>query len=241
MVPFFSEHRRSCDAVHSEQALPAEAESQENVIVASFAVVLARSRAVVSMFRWLRGLGGPGLFLLGIFDSSVIPIPGSIDALTVILCANQGGLWPYYAALATIGSATGAYFTYQLAQKQGKDALSRRLSPANANRVHSIFEKWGFGAILIPAILPPPMPMVPFVVAAGAMGYPLKKFLAAFSLGRIIRYTILGLLGALYGRWILQVIRNHERVLLGCSVLLVLLIVGASVKLWRNSRRTQPA
>jgi membrane protein DedA with SNARE-associated domain len=85
------------------------------------------------------------------------------------------------------------------------------------------------------------MPMVPFVVAAGAMGYPLKKFLAAISLGRIIRYIILGLLGALYGRWILQVIRNHGRVLLCLSVLLVLLIVGASVKLWRKSRRTQPA
>ena len=42
--------------------------------------------------------------------------------------------------------------------------------------------------------------MVPFVLAAGAMEYPVKKFLVAMALGRSVRYTILAFLAARYGR-----------------------------------------
>jgi membrane protein DedA with SNARE-associated domain len=42
------------------------------------------------------------------------------------------------------------------------------------------------------------------LLAAGAMQYPTKKFLAALTLGRGVRYAILGYLGAHYGRSILK-------------------------------------
>ncbi len=61
------------------------------------------------VFRWLHHLGGPGLIVLGLIDNSVIPVPGSMDALTIILSANQRKLWPYYALMATIGSVIGGY------------------------------------------------------------------------------------------------------------------------------------
>src|ERR1700722_16009063 len=64
------------------------------------------------VFRWLHHLGGPGLIVLGLIDNSVIPVPGSMDALTIILSANQRKLWPYYALMATIGSVIGGYLTY---------------------------------------------------------------------------------------------------------------------------------
>ena len=44
------------------------------------------------------------------------------------------------------------------------------------------------------------MPLVPFVLAAGAMQYSVKKFLLAMTLGRIVRYMILAYLAARYGR-----------------------------------------
>src|SRR6202522_4898325 len=138
--------------------------------------------------HWFLTLGGPGLILLGLVDSSVIPIPGSMDAMTIVLSAHQRTWWPYYAVMATIGSVVGAYVTYRLARKQGDKALHARLSGRNAERVTETFEKWGFGAIALPALLPPPMPMVPFVIAAGALQYSTKKFIPAMSLGRNIRY-----------------------------------------------------
>ena len=56
----------------------------------------------------------------------------------------------------------------------------------------------------VPALLPPPFPIVPFLLAAGAMQYSRKKFVAALALGRGVRFTILAGLGAIYGRHIVR-------------------------------------
>jgi len=164
--------------------------------------------------HWVRHLGGPGLIILGIIDSSVIPIPGSMDAATILLSAHAKTLWPYFALMATIGSVAGGYLTYHIARRQGKNALEKKFSRRRINKVTKAFEKWGFGAVLVPAILPPPAPMVPFLIAAGAMQYSRNKFLAALAIGRAIRFTILALLGALYGRWILTTISAHAEFIL---------------------------
>jgi membrane protein DedA with SNARE-associated domain len=168
--------------------------------------------------HWFFTLGGPGLILLGLLDSSVIPIPGSMDAMTIVLSAHQRTWWPYYAVMATIGSVVGAYVTYRLARKQGEKALHDRVSPRNVKRVTETFEKYGFGAIAVPALLPPPMPMVPFVIAAGALQYSTKKFLAAITLGRIVRSCILAYLGSVYGRKIFAVVLAHGEVTLEVTI-----------------------
>ena len=168
--------------------------------------------------HWFVTLGGPGLILLGLIDSSVIPVPGSMDAMTIILSAHQHTLWIYYAVMATVGSVAGAYITYRIARNRGEKALNDRLSAQNVKRVTETFEKYGFGAIAVPAMLPPPMPMVPFVIAAGALQYSPKKFIVAMSLGRIVRYCILAYLGAKYGRKIFAVVLAHGEVSLEVSI-----------------------
>jgi membrane protein YqaA with SNARE-associated domain len=132
-----------------------------------------------------------------------------MDVLTIVLAARDAQLWPYYAVMATIGSVLGAFLTYRLARKGGEKAMERRLSAKTIKRVNGIFERWGFAAIAVPALLPPPMPMVPFVLAAGAMQYSVKKFLAAMTLGRIVRYLILAYLAARYGRKMLPFLSQH--------------------------------
>jgi membrane protein YqaA with SNARE-associated domain len=187
--------------------------------------------------HWFITLGGPGLILLGLLDSSIIPIPGSMDAMTIVLSAHQRTWWPYYAVMATIGSVVGAYVTYRLARKQGDKALHARLSARNAKRVTATFEKWGFGAIALPALLPPPMPMVPFVIAAGALQYSPKKFLAAMTLGRILRYCILAYLGAVYGRKIFAVVLAHGEVTLAVTIgLAVVVALGFVLMRFRKKR-----
>jgi membrane protein YqaA with SNARE-associated domain len=173
--------------------------------------------------RWFFHLGGPGLILLGVIDSSVIPVPGSVDAMTIILSAHEKTLWIYYAVMATIGSVLGAYFTFRIARTQGEKAMSKRFSARTIKKVNRIFEKYGFSAIAVPALLPPPFPMVPFTIAAGAMKYPVPKFLLAMTIGRATRYAILAYLGAKYGRQIFAVVVAHGwtflYVLIGASVL----------------------
>jgi membrane protein YqaA with SNARE-associated domain len=200
-------------------------------LIAALAPTAARS-----VRRWLVHLGGVGLIPLGLLDSSIIPLPGSMDVLTIILSARQKDLWLYYALMATAGSVIGGFVTYRLARKGGKATLERRFSRQQVDRVYEIFGRWGFGAIAIPALLPPPMPMVPFLFAAGAMQYPVRKFLAALALGRIVRYMILAYLAALYGRRIIAFFAQHGRpVVLAVIAGLVISIAVVIFFFWRRS------
>jgi membrane protein YqaA with SNARE-associated domain len=189
--------------------------------------------------HWFLTLGGPGLILLGLIDSSVIPIPGSMDAMTIVLSAHQRTWWPYYAVMATVGSVVGAYLTYRIARNRGEKALNEKLSKRNAKKVVRTFERWGFGAIAVPALLPPPMPMVPFVIAAGALQYSQKKFLVAMSLGRLVRYSIFAYLGAVYGRKIFAVVLAHGGVAL--YVTIGVCVVATAILLLLRFRRKREA
>jgi membrane protein YqaA with SNARE-associated domain len=157
-----------------------------------------------SAMRFLIHLGGPGLILLGLADNSIIPLPGSVDVLTIYLAARHREPWIYYTMMATAGALLGGYLTYRMARKGGKETLEKKFPPRKAKKVYAIFERWGFAAVAISAVLPPPVPIVPMLLAAGAMQYPTKKFLCALAVGRGIRYVILGYLGSHYGRSILR-------------------------------------
>jgi membrane protein YqaA with SNARE-associated domain len=157
-----------------------------------------------SAVRWLIHLGGPGLILLGLVDNSVIPLPGSTDVVTILLAAHRPTMWVYYAIMATAGALIGGYLTYRMARKGGKETLEKRFSKKKTDKVYAIFERWGFASVAIPALLPPPFPIVPMLLAAGALQYPTRKFLTALAVGRAVRFTILAYLGAHYGRHIVK-------------------------------------
>jgi membrane protein YqaA with SNARE-associated domain len=159
---------------------------------------------IAALPHWIRHLRGLGLLVLGLADNSVIPLPGSMDVLTIWLAAGQPKLWPYYAAMATLGAVLGGYITYSLARKGGKEAFEKRVQKRTASKVYKQFERWGFWAIAVPAMIPPPFPIVPFLLAAGAMQYSPKKFLSALAAGRGIRFLIVAGLGALYGNHIVS-------------------------------------
>src|SRR5216684_3311816 len=61
--------------------------------------------------RWLRRLGGPGLILLGLADNSVIPLPGSMDALTISLLAAGAMQYSRRKFLGALALGRGIRFT----------------------------------------------------------------------------------------------------------------------------------
>jgi membrane protein YqaA with SNARE-associated domain len=193
--------------------------------------MLPHIHALLAVSNWvrLRRLGGWGLVLLGVADNSVVPLTGSMDVLTIWLAARHREPWIYYALMATIGAVLGGYITYSLARKGGKHAMERRLSKRRAAKVYKRFERWGFGAIAIPAVLPPPFPFVPFLLAAGAMQYSRLKFLGALTLGRGVRYSVAAYLGALYGRHILRFFSRYDKLAVG--ILIGLAVIGGILTL----------
>jgi membrane protein YqaA with SNARE-associated domain len=197
------------------------------------AIILLASKK--SALRWLIHLGGPSLILLGLIDNSVIPLPGSTDVLTILLAAHHPDSWIYYALWATAGAMLGGFLTYRMARKGGKETLEKKFSKKKVTKVYAIFERWGFAAVAIPALLPPPFPIVPMLLAAGALQYPTKKFLAALAVGRGLRFTILAYLGAHYGRHIVRFFDLYYWPVL--IVLIAFSVLGALYGLYEYKRR----
>lgn len=175
---------------------------------------LIAAMATVEVWHWFRSMGGPGLILLGILDNSVIPLPGSMDAMVILLAAYQRDLWPYYGLMAAVGAVAGGFLTFRLGEKGEEKTLERRIGKKRAEKLYKRFRKRGFATMLISCIMPPPFPMSPMLLAAGAMHYPRKKFFASVGLGRSIRFLGVAYLGHVYGKGIISALSRYYEPLL---------------------------
>jgi membrane protein YqaA with SNARE-associated domain len=193
--------------------------------------------AALLVWPWLVRLGGPGLILLGIADNSFVPLTGSMDVFTIWLAAKHRDLWPYYAAMATTGAVLGGYITYALGRGGGKEALHLKLNKERAEKIFDQFDRWGFRTVAVTAMLPPPFPMVPVLLAAGALQYPRKKFVGALALGRSVRYFLIAGFGSLYARQIAAFFNRYYK--LALFTLIGLAVIGSIVALreYLHSRR----
>jgi len=190
--------------------------------------VLAQQRQRASnpaILRLFAHWGGIGLIPLAILDSSVIPTFGSLDILTAFLSARHADLWLYYACMATLGAMIGSYFTYKLGQKTGLTWIEDKFGARRSRQVEYALERWGSGAIFVSTVAPPPCPTAMFLLAAGAFGYRMRRFFGAVFTGRAIRYTLLTLIAAHYGRRIVRYMRHPGQYLwlsLGVTLLIVI-------------------
>jgi membrane protein YqaA with SNARE-associated domain len=206
-------------------------------------IELAAIFAIKSTFlQWLFRLGAFGFFLLGIADNSAIPLPGSMDALLVILVAHSPNWWWYYAIFATAGSVLGAYLNYRVFRAGGEEALNKRIGEKRAEKAKKFFEKYGAWSLIFGAICPPPMPIVPFIATAAIMEYPRKWFIAAMTVGRALRFCAVALIVRHYGRHIFTFFSKYYKP--AFWTLLVLGVVGGTAALiyyfhWKKKKQQQ--
>ena len=147
----------------------------------------------------------PGVFAVSAIDASVIPlaIPGSTDLLLLWLISHGGNPW-LLVAIAVGGSLLGGYTTWHLGKKGGEAALERFVPQRLQKRVRGWSQQHSVLAVMLPAVLPPPIPLWPFLLAAGALGVTWQRFLAAFGAGRALRYALVGWLAVRYGRHVIR-------------------------------------
>jgi membrane protein YqaA with SNARE-associated domain len=158
---------------------------------------------MVRLVEWLQGvaetLGGPGLFLIAFLDSSFLSFPNVVDLLIIADVTRDESRWLYYALLPTVGSIAGCFVLYEFARRGGDAFLRKRMQPRRLDRVLAMFQKHGMLAVLVAAILPPPVPLKAFVLAAGIARVRPVEFLVAIAIGRGIRYFGEALLALYYG------------------------------------------
>ena len=156
------------------------------------------------LIHLLFSLGLAGVFLVSIVDSSFVPlpIPGLTDIMLVLYAAQHANPWMLI-AIATAGSALGGLFSHKVGQSGGMAFIEKRTPPRIFKQVTGWMEAHAILAVAVPAVLPPPMPLSPFVLAAGALNMSRKKFMWTFTLSRLARHAFAVWLGVHYGRAVL--------------------------------------
>jgi membrane protein YqaA with SNARE-associated domain len=194
-------------------------------------------------------LGLVGLLLVSIVDSSFVPLPtpGVTDVMIILYAARHTNVL-LLIGLATLGSAMGGLFSYTVGHAGGHAFLEKHVPAILLGRVTSWMESHAILSVALPAILPPPAPLSPFVLVAGASNMSRRKFMTAFVISRCVRHAIAAWLGVHYGRAVLHLWRRFSD-RWGVTVLAILWTVilvptvFAIVKLVRTSRemKLQPA
>lgn len=197
------------------------------------------------LVHWFFSLGLLGLLLVSTVDSSFVPlpIPGISDVMIVLFAANHANLF-FLVAIATLGSAAGGFISYSFGQAGGMAFLEKHVPERILKQVTGWMESHAILAVAVPAILPPPMPLSAFVLAAGAVRMSRKKFMTAFTVSRFLRHAIAAWLGIRYGRQVLALwSRFSDR--WGTLILIILwsailLFTGIAIwKLWKTSKQMQ--
>ena len=176
---------------------------------------------------WILHFGVAGVFGVSLMDGSPIPlpIPGSTDILILILGAN--GEWPWLLALAGVaGSVIGGYLTWATGKKGGEAMLEGHMKKRLRERITRWIRGHGIRTVMIAALLPPPIPLLPFLLAAGALGVTRRQLIIALGLARSLRYGAEAALAAIYGH---QILRFWHRYLAGWSDTILYLFIGLMV------------
>ncbi len=194
------------------------------------------------MLVMLKPLGVWGIGGLAIIDSSSIPMP--IDALLIDYVVHDHRRFLVYCFMAAIGSAIGSLVPYYLGRAGGELFLLKRINRKRYEQLRDRFEKQEFMAIMIPAMMPPPMPVKLFELAAGVFEMKPLWFFSAIFVGKFVRFLIWAAITILYGPQILHTITRalHEHlgyVLGGAGVLVGLVVVYVVRKLFDKRRGTR--
>jgi membrane protein YqaA with SNARE-associated domain len=181
-----------------------------------------------------------GAYVLGALDATMVFfLPFGIDALVIYLSARDGMLFWIYPLLATAGSVTGAAVTYWIGHKGGELGLERLIPRGRLERFRKRVQKGGAVAMAVPALLPPPFPLTPFVLTCGALKANRWIFFPTFAAMRLIRFGSEAALARIYGRGVLRLLESDafQRVIVGFIIVAVLGTILSAVMLWRTTRQ----
>jgi len=185
--------------------------------------VLHKINAV--LLATLKPLGVWGLGGLAFIDSGLFPLPTTMDGVVIGYVANDHRKFLLYVLMAAATSAVGSLIPYYVGRAGGELFLLKRINRERYEGLRDKFENQEFMAIMIPAMMPPPMPIKLFEFAAGVFEMKPLPFATAIFVGKFIQFLVCALITVFYGPEIAHTLRHtaheHPAVLLG--------IVGVAV------------
>jgi membrane protein YqaA with SNARE-associated domain len=179
---------------------------------------------------------------MAIVDSAAIPMP--LDALLIKDVAENHSRFVLYCFIGALGSAIGSLLPYYLGRAGGELFLLKRINRQRYEQLRDRFEKQEFLAIMIPAMMPPPMPVKLFEFAAGVFEMKSGWFFCAILLGKFLRFMVWAVITILYGPAIWHgitntLVRHHGYVMGGAGIVVVVIGVYVVRKLFDRRRGTK--
>ncbi|MEX0919112.1 MAG: VTT domain-containing protein [Candidatus Paceibacterota bacterium] len=164
------------------------------------------------------------LLVLAFSESSFFLVP--VDVMLIAILVVVPARWVYYSTLATLGSVVGGVFGYLIGyfffETAGQWIINTYNLAEELEAVGRLFADNAFWAIFISAFTP--IPYKVFTISAGFFRLDLIIFIIASTIGRGLRFFILGYLlkhfGAATGRYLYKYF-NLVTLLAGLSILLV--------------------
>ena len=191
--------------------------------------------------EWFSGLAatlGPwGVFVVALADSAFIPMPQGVDALLVAQAIATPDITYLAAGLAVVGSVVGSVILYSISRKGGRLMLEKKVSSKGVEHMRRQIEKWDALVLLFPTMLPLPLPMKLFVIAAGVFQMRIGRFIAVLTFARIVRYFGIAYLALRYGDRTMSVLA--ENAWIGLLVVAGTILLFVVVKRWSGRQVLQ--
>ncbi len=172
-------------------------------------------------------VAAPSMVLIGALDSSLLSLPEINDYLVVMRCARDHKAVFYFPLFAAAGSVIGCMLLYTIVRRGGQAVLRRKFRAEHIERVERSYARFGFLALAVPALLPPPMPFKIFVATAATLEYPRWRFMVTLMIARSVRYYIEGTLAVFYGEQVISFVKNYGAAILG--IVLLAAVVGLGI------------
>jgi membrane protein YqaA with SNARE-associated domain len=191
-----------------------------------------------NIIKALIAYGPIAVFLVAILDSVGVPLVGGVDALIILAAVKTPHLAYLSATLAIAGSLTGNLFLFRAAYYGGRKFAREATPQGKRAKFQRWFHRYGLLTVFIPAVTPfVPLPLKVFVISAGAMHTPLRRFLSVILLARVIRYYGEAYLGIRLGHDATDFLRDNMWNIVGIFLGLALVLV-ALIK-WQDRRRVE--
>lgn len=198
---------------------------------------------------WVQGivsdLGYPGLFVLIVLESTMVPIPSLLVMPFAGYLASQGVFsLPVILIINSVAALTGSLLSYWLGAAGGKPLLLRYgkwvfVRPKDIEKTEAYFQRHGGATVLIARFLPVVRHLIS--IPAGIARMPMAKFLTQTFLGSTIWGGGLMVLGYVLGsQWeaVASTAKQVDLLIAGVIVLAILALVIRFVVVRRRERKT---
>jgi membrane protein YqaA with SNARE-associated domain len=183
----------------------------------------------------LKPLGIWGLGGLAFIDSALFPLPTSMDGAVIGYVVEDHRKFLLYCLMAALASAIGSLVPYYVGRAGGELFLLKRINRERYEKMRDRFERQEFMAIMVPAMMPPPMPIKLFEFAAGVFEMKPLPFATAIFIGKFIQFLVCALITIFYGPAIAHTVRMAVHEHLGTVLAIVgVVVIGLLVYVFRK-------